>query len=78
MQQHNDPNKRPLLTDEQLRVIRRGPKRTKQGTPQEEFERLFRGSALAAFRVERTAIHAPAVTATDNALLAPASGIRSR
>jgi len=48
MQQHNDPNKRPLLTDEQLRVIRRGHKRTEQGTPREEFERLFRGSALGA------------------------------
>src|SRR5580692_4609353 len=48
VQQNNDINKQPLLTDEQLRVIRRGHKRTKQGTPREEFERLFRGTALAA------------------------------
>jgi hypothetical protein len=63
VQQHNDPNKRPILTDEQLQVIRRGLRRKKQGTPREEFERLFRGSPLAAFQAEPTAIYAPAVNA---------------
>jgi len=47
MQLHDDPKKRPLLTDEQLRVISRGTSlQRKKGTPREEFERLF--SKLAA------------------------------
>jgi hypothetical protein len=42
MQPSDDPRKRPLLTPEQLKVIRRAPKRTKKGSPREEFEKLFR------------------------------------
>jgi hypothetical protein len=41
MLQNDDPRKRPLLTAQQLEVIRRVPKRTKTGTPREEFEKLF-------------------------------------
>jgi hypothetical protein len=42
MQQNDDPRKRPLLTDEQLRLMRRGLEKTKKGTPREESEKLFR------------------------------------
>jgi len=42
MQPSDDPRKRPLLTPEQLKVIRRVPKRTKKASPREEFEKLFR------------------------------------
>jgi hypothetical protein len=42
MQQINDPRKRPLLTAEQLRLLRGIPERAKKGSPQEEFEKLFR------------------------------------
>jgi hypothetical protein len=41
MHQNDDPKKRPLLTAEQLSVIRRGHERPKKGTPREEFEKLF-------------------------------------
>jgi hypothetical protein len=41
MQLHDDPKKRPLLTEEQLRVISRAILRPKRGTPREEFEKLF-------------------------------------
>jgi hypothetical protein len=36
-----DPRKRPLLTAEQLSVLRRYPEQKKKGTPREEFEKLF-------------------------------------
>jgi hypothetical protein len=42
MQPSDDPRKRPLLTPEQLKVIRRAPKSIKKGSPREEFEKLFR------------------------------------
>jgi hypothetical protein len=42
MQQIDDPKKRPLLTPEQLRNMRRIPERVKKGNPREEFEKLFR------------------------------------
>lgn len=45
MQQNENPRKRPLLTPEQLRIMQRGPERTKKGTPREEFEKLFRRPA---------------------------------
>ena len=41
MQPHEDPRKRPLLTPEQLRIIRRSSERATKGTPREEFEKLF-------------------------------------
>ena len=46
MQQNIDPRKRPLLSPEQLRVMRqqRPEQRTKL-TPREEFEKLFRQPA---------------------------------
>ena len=43
MQQQNaHPRKRPLLSVQQLQLIRRGTQRTKKGTAREEFEKLFR------------------------------------
>ena len=42
MQQSDDPRKRPLLTAEQLNVIRQALERAKKGTAREEFEKLFR------------------------------------
>jgi hypothetical protein len=42
MQQNEDPRKRPLLTAEQLRNMRRGAQKIHKGTPREEFEKLFR------------------------------------
>jgi hypothetical protein len=44
MQQDEDPKKRPLLTAEQLQIMRRVPDRPKKGNPREEFEKLFRQS----------------------------------
>lgn len=44
MQQDEDPKKRPLLTAEQLQIMRRVPDRPKKGNPREEFEKLFRPS----------------------------------
>jgi hypothetical protein len=48
MQQHDDPKKRPLLTTEQLRIMRQGPRKINKGTPREEFEKLFQGQFAAA------------------------------
>jgi hypothetical protein len=42
MQQDADPRKRPLLTAQQLQIIRRAPEKPKKGSPREEFEKLFR------------------------------------
>jgi hypothetical protein len=49
MKVFNDPRKRPLLTPEQLRVIRQGLRGTdsagqlkRKASPREEFENLFR------------------------------------
>ena len=42
MQQEADPRKRPLLTAEQLLIIRRVTEKPKKGSPREEFEKLFR------------------------------------
>jgi hypothetical protein len=42
MQQNADPRKRPLLTAEQLQIIRRVTEKPKKGSPREEFEKLFR------------------------------------
>jgi hypothetical protein len=42
MQQENDPRKRPLLTPEQLQIMRRVPEKPKKGNAREEFEKLFR------------------------------------
>lgn len=47
MQPNDDPRKRPLLTSEQIRVMQRGPMKTKKGTPREEFEKLFRRPTVA-------------------------------
>jgi hypothetical protein len=47
MQQNDDPRKRPLLTAEQLRVMRAASENTKKGTPREEFEKLFRNPTWA-------------------------------
>ena len=33
MQQNDDPRKRPLLSAEQLRIMHRGPEKTKKDTP---------------------------------------------
>ena len=41
MQLLDDPRKRPLLTAEQLDIIRRRPEKAKKGTPREEFEKIF-------------------------------------
>ena len=51
MLQHEDPRKRPLLSAEQLRTIRRVLQKTNKGTPREEFEKLFH-RPLAAVGVE--------------------------
>lgn len=45
MQPNDNSKKRPLLTEEQLRVISRGILRHKKGTPREEFEKLFQKPA---------------------------------
>lgn len=45
MQLSDDPKKRTLMTQEQLRVISRRPLRPKKGTPREEFEKLFQKGA---------------------------------
>jgi hypothetical protein len=42
MHQNEDPKKRPLLTAQQLQIMRRVPNRPKKGNPREEFEKLFR------------------------------------
>lgn len=42
MPQNDDPRKRPLLTAQQLHVLRQAPERVKKGNPREEFEKLFR------------------------------------
>lgn len=42
MQQPEDPRKRPLLTAQQLNIMRQFLRRTKRGNPREEFEKLFR------------------------------------
>lgn len=41
MTQKDDSRKRPLLSAEQLRIMR-NPKKTVKGTPRQEFEKLFR------------------------------------
>jgi hypothetical protein len=45
MQQNDDFRKRPLLTPEQLRIMRGLPVKAKKGSPREEFEKLFRPAA---------------------------------
>jgi hypothetical protein len=42
MQQNDDPRKRPLLTPDQLRIMRGVHQKTAKLTPREEFEKLFR------------------------------------
>jgi hypothetical protein len=42
MKLNDDPNKRPLLTAEQRRIISRRRETPRKGTPREEFEKLFR------------------------------------
>jgi hypothetical protein len=42
MQQNDDPRKRPLLTAEQIQTMRQASRKTKKGTPRQEFENLFR------------------------------------
>jgi hypothetical protein len=47
MQPQDDPRKRPLLTAEQLSMMRRSIVYTKKTTPREQFEKLFRLPATA-------------------------------
>ena len=42
MHQNDDPKKRPLLTAQQLQIIRQAFQREKKPNAREEFERLFR------------------------------------
>ena len=46
MQLNDDPRKRPLLTPQQISVMKRVPLKTKKGTPREEFEKLFRSPSV--------------------------------
>jgi uncharacterized small protein (DUF1192 family) len=42
MHLNEDPRKRPLLTAEQLQIMRQVAERPKKGNAREEFEKLFR------------------------------------
>jgi hypothetical protein len=42
MQQEDDPRKRPLLTAQQIQIMRRVPEKPKKENAREEFEKLFR------------------------------------
>jgi hypothetical protein len=56
MQPDVDPRKRPLLTPEQLRILKGIPVRTKKLTPREEFEKLFLRPSIAEVQPDKQAM----------------------